>query len=138
MFLFRGDGPRKDFAANLPLFLRMGFKLVGRKFMPDLPFEEAYFRPLARRFKDDLDLPVILLGGINKLETIEGALDEGFEFVQMGRALLREPDLLQKMQDGSQSDGICIHCNRCMPSIYTGTRCVLIDPDPIIGGPPVA
>jgi len=138
MFLFRGDGPRKDFAANLPWLMRIGFKLVGRKFMPDTPFEEAYFRPLARRFKDALDLPVVLLGGINKRETIEQALGEGFAFVQMGRALLREPDLLQKMQEGSQSEGVCIHCNRCMPSIYTGTRCVLIDPDPIAGGPPVA
>ena len=137
MFLFRGDGPRKDFAATLPFFLRMGFKLVGKKFMPDLPFEEAYFEEQARRFKDALDLPVILLGGINKLETIERALDDGFEFVQMGRALLREPDLLNKMQDGRQSEGICIHCNRCMPSIYSGTRCVLIDPDPISAGPPV-
>jgi len=138
MFLFRGDGPRRDFAAHLPLFLRLGFKLVGRKFMPDTPFEEAYFEPLARRFKDALDLPVILLGGINKRETIEQALEEGFAFVQMGRALLREPDLLEKMQDGSQTEGICIHCNRCMPSIYTGTRCVLIDPDPIVGGSPIA
>ena len=66
------------------------------------------------------------------------ALDDGFGFVQMGRALLREPDLLLKMQRGEQSEGICIHCNRCMPSIYSGTRCLLIDPDPIEAGPPVA
>lgn len=138
MFLFRGDAPRADFAKTLSPFLRFGFKLVGRKFMPDYPFEEAYFEPLARRFKEALELPVILLGGINKLETIERALDEGYAFVQMGRALLREPDLLNKMQAGSQREGICIHCNRCMPSIYSGTRCVLIDPDPITGGPPVA
>lgn len=138
MFLFRGDGPRKDFAANLPWLMRIGFKLVGRKFMPDTPFEEAYFRPLARRFKDALEMPVVLLGGINKRETIDQALDEGFAFVQMGRALLREPDLLQKMQAGEQSEGVCIHCNRCMPSIYTGTRCVLVEPEPIVGGPPVA
>lgn len=138
MFLFRGDAPRKEFAATLPLPLRWGFRLVGRSFMPDLPFEEAYFEPMARRFKDALDLPVILLGGINRLETIRRALDEGFAFVQMGRALLREPDLVRKMQAGQQDEGVCIHCNRCMPSIYSGTRCVLIDPDPIEAGPPVA
>ena len=138
MFLFRGDGPRKDFASNLPFFLRLGFKLVGRKFMPDLPFEEAYFESMARRFKDALELPVILLGGINQKETIERAIEDGFAFVQMGRALLREPDLVQKIQDGRQSEGVCIHCNRCMPSIYTGTRCVIIDPDPISAGQPVA
>ncbi len=71
MFLFKGDGPRKDFAAHLPPFLRLGFKLVGKKFMPDLPFEEAYFESMARRYLDELDLPVILLGGINRLDTIE-------------------------------------------------------------------
>ena len=138
MFLFRGDAPRKEFGAALPPLLRLGFKLVGRKFMPDTPFEEAYFAEHARRFKDALDLPVILLGGINKRETIETALGDGFAFVQMGRALLREPDLLLKMQSGEQHDGVCIHCNRCMASIYSGTRCVLIDPDPIEGSAPVA
>jgi 2,4-dienoyl-CoA reductase-like NADH-dependent reductase (Old Yellow Enzyme family) len=138
MFLFKGDGPRKDFAASLPFLLRIGFKLVGRKFMPDLPFEEAYFKSMAAKFRDALQLPIILLGGINKRATIEQALNDGFSFVQMGRALLREPDLLLKMQDGRQSDGICIHCNRCVPSIYSGTRCVLVDPEPILAGPPVA
>jgi 2,4-dienoyl-CoA reductase-like NADH-dependent reductase (Old Yellow Enzyme family) len=138
MFLFKGDGPRKEFAATLPPFLRFGFKLVGRKFMPDTPFEEAYFQPLAAKYKEALDLPIILLGGINKRETIQAAVNDGFAFVQMGRALLREPDLIRKMQDGSQSEGICIHCNRCVPSIYSGTRCVLIDPDPILAGPSVA
>ena len=138
MFLFKGDGPRKDFAAGLPFLLRIGFKLVGRKFMPDIPFEEAYFKSMAAKFRDALELPIILLGGINKRATIEQALNDGFSFVQMGRALLREPDLLLKMQDGRQSDGICIHCNRCVPSIYSGTRCVLVDPEPILAGPPVA
>jgi 2,4-dienoyl-CoA reductase-like NADH-dependent reductase (Old Yellow Enzyme family) len=138
MYLFRGDAPRREFAATLPLPLRWGFRLVGRRFMPDLPFEEAYFAPMARRFKDALELPVILLGGINRLETIRRTLDEGFAFVQMGRALLREPDLVRKMRDGQQSEGVCIHCNRCMPSIYSGTRCVVIDPDPIEAGPPIA
>lgn len=137
MFLFRGDAPRREFGRALPPLLRAGFRLVGRKFMPDTPFEEAYFETHARRFKDALDLPVILLGGVNKRETIQKALDDGFAFVQMGRALLREPDLLRKMQRGEQTDGVCIHCNRCMPSIYSGTRCLLTDPEPIEAGPPV-
>jgi 2,4-dienoyl-CoA reductase-like NADH-dependent reductase (Old Yellow Enzyme family) len=41
----------------------------------------------------------------------------------MGRALLREPDLVNRLQDGTATHGICIHCNRCMPTIYSGTRC---------------
>jgi hypothetical protein len=31
------------------------------------------------------------------------------------------------MQSGAATDSLCIHCNKCMPTIYTGTRCVLVD-----------
>jgi 2,4-dienoyl-CoA reductase-like NADH-dependent reductase (Old Yellow Enzyme family) len=63
---------------------------------------------------------------------VEAALDEGFSFVAMARALLREPDLVQRWEQGSTEEGLCIHCNKCMPTIYTGTRCVLV-PDPAAG-----
>lgn len=124
MWLFRGNAPRKEFAQHLPRAMRMGFKLVGWKMMPSYPFSEAYFLPLARQFREALSMPLILLGGINKLETAEAAIAEGFDFVAMGRALLREPDLVNRMEAGETAEGLCIHCNRCMPTIYTGTRCV--------------
>jgi len=40
--------------------------------------------------------------------------------------LLREPDLVNRMQQGSAAGGTCIHCNKCMPTIYEGTHCVLV------------
>ena len=127
MFLFRGDAPVREMAATMPRFLRTGFRLFGRRFLREYPFEEAYFLPLARRFREALTMPLILLGGINRRETIEGALAEGFEFVAMARALLMEPDLVNRMRD-SYAEGTCIHCNKCMPTIYTRTRCVVVDP----------
>ena len=24
-------------------------------------------------------------------------------------------------------ESLCVHCNKCLPTIYTGTRCVLTD-----------
>jgi 2,4-dienoyl-CoA reductase-like NADH-dependent reductase (Old Yellow Enzyme family) len=57
---------------------------------------------------------------------VESALAEGFSFVAMARALLREPDLVERWAAGERVDGACIHCNRCMPSIYSGTRCTEI------------
>jgi 2,4-dienoyl-CoA reductase-like NADH-dependent reductase (Old Yellow Enzyme family) len=131
MFMFRGDAPRKEMEAVLPAPQRFGFKLLGRVLFKDYPFEEAYFLPMARRFRASLSLPLILLGGVNKLETIHNAMAEGFEFVAMGRALLREPDLIRRMQQGVATEGSCIHCNKCMVSIYTGTRCVIDHPEPL-------
>jgi 2,4-dienoyl-CoA reductase-like NADH-dependent reductase (Old Yellow Enzyme family) len=125
MYLFRGDAPRREFGATLPAPVRLGFKLVGRRFLRSYPFEEAFFLPQARQFRQALSLPIILLGGITKLETIEAALAEGFDFVAMARALLREPDLVARMEAGSASSSLCIHCNKCMPTIYSGTRCVV-------------
>ncbi len=128
MYLFRGDVPRKEFAATLPAALRPAFRLVGKRFMPEYPFEEAYFLSEARQFRAALSMPLVLLGGITRIETVQQALDEGFEFVAMGRALLREPDLVNRMREGSAKESICIHCNKCMPTIYRGTHCVLVEP----------
>ncbi len=126
MYLFRGEAPRVEFAATLPAPLRAGFRVVGSRFLLEYPFEEAYFLPYARQFLDALSLPLVLLGGVNRLETVEGALAEGFSFVAMARALLRQPDLVNRWETGSRNEGLCIHCNKCMPTIYSGTRCVLV------------
>jgi 2,4-dienoyl-CoA reductase-like NADH-dependent reductase (Old Yellow Enzyme family) len=126
MYLFRGEAPLREFGATLPGPLRLGFRAVGSRFLKEYPFEEAYFLPYARQFLDALSMPVILLGGVNRLATVESALSEGFAFVAMARALLREPDLVGRWERGGSSDGLCIHCNKCMPTIYSGTRCVLV------------
>jgi 2,4-dienoyl-CoA reductase-like NADH-dependent reductase (Old Yellow Enzyme family) len=53
------------------------------------------------------------------------AMAEGFEYVAMGRALLREPDLLRRIAADGSTRSQCIHCNVCMSTIYTGTECHL-------------
>jgi 2,4-dienoyl-CoA reductase-like NADH-dependent reductase (Old Yellow Enzyme family) len=127
MYLFRGEAPVAEMAAMFPGLLGKGVKLFGGRFFKEYPFEEAYFLPYARQFRTSLSMPLILLGGITERATIAGALDEGFAFVQMGRALLREPDLPNVMQKDASHQALCIHCNKCMPTIYTRTRCVLIE-----------
>jgi len=32
------------------------------------------------------------------------------------------------MRRGEATAGTCSHCNQCMPTIYTGTRCVELAP----------
>ncbi|NGP05598.1 NADH:flavin oxidoreductase [Rhodococcus sp. 14C212] len=125
MYFFRGDVPLAEFVASQPRLVGLGLRFYGPRLFPTYPFEEAFFRPMARQFRSELRIPLILLGGINRIDTIENALDEGFEFVAMGRALLRDPYLVNKFRDEHVREGLCIHCNKCMPTIYTGTRCVV-------------
>ncbi|MBF6213264.1 NADH:flavin oxidoreductase [Nocardia puris] len=124
MLLFHGDAPRREFGAVLPGPARWGFRLVGRGFLREYPYHDAYLLERARQFRRELSMPLVLLGGITDLDTMDLARAEGFEFVAMGRALLREPGLLHRIRADATTRSACTHCNRCMPTIYTGTRCV--------------
>jgi len=127
MYLFRGEAPVAEMARTMPKAIRPAFRVFGRAFLHEYPFEEAYLLPYARQFRAALTMPLVLLGGVNRLETVTGALAEGFDFVAMARALLREPDLVNRWQAGVTHESLCVHCNKCMATIYRGTRCVLVN-----------
>ena len=126
MLFFRGDVPIDAFAATQPAVLRPLVKPFLRRIMPSYPFEEAFFLDEARIYLQALSLPLVLLGGVNRVDTMQAAVDEGFAFVAMGRALLRDPDLVGRMARGEVASGRCSHCNLCAPTIYSreGTHCV--------------
>ena len=126
MYLFRGDAPLRRVRGHAAPAGPARLPRRRPPLPPAYPYEEAFFLPYARQFQRALSTPVILLGGITELATIESALAEGFAFVAMARALLREPDLPNRMQAGTSTTSLCIHCNKCMPTIYSGTRCVLV------------
>ena len=125
MYYFRGDVPLDEFIASQPRAVGVGLRVIGRRMFRAYPFEEAFFLPLARQFRAALSMPLILLGGINRLDTVESSLAEGFEFVAMARALLREPSLVNRFRDDQAGEGLCIHCMKCMPTVYSGTHCVV-------------
>jgi 2,4-dienoyl-CoA reductase-like NADH-dependent reductase (Old Yellow Enzyme family) len=129
MYLFRGEAPIHELAATMPKLMGLAVRLFGKSFVREYPFEEAYFLAYARQFRAALSMPLVLLGGITRSRTIEQAMAEGFEFVAMGRALLREPDLPRRMAAGEARESLCVHCNKCMPTIFEGTHCVLIPED---------
>jgi 2,4-dienoyl-CoA reductase-like NADH-dependent reductase (Old Yellow Enzyme family) len=126
MYLFRGEAPIRELAAAMPKAIGLGMRVFGKRFLPSYPYEEAYFLPQARRFRAELDLPLILLGGISRLKTVRTAMAEGFQLVAMARALLREPGLVDSWRAGRAGDSACDHSNRCMATIYGGTHCVLV------------
>jgi 2,4-dienoyl-CoA reductase-like NADH-dependent reductase (Old Yellow Enzyme family) len=128
MYLFRGDAPLKEFAGAFKPPLSWGIRMTGRRFLREYPYREAYLLREAKLFRAELSMPLILLGGITNRETMDLAMAEGFDFVAMGRALLAEPDLINRIAaDGAAHTvhSACTHCNQCMPTIYSRTRCVV-------------
>jgi len=124
-FLLRGDVPRREMIANQRHWTaRLGMRLAAPFLLRAWPFEEAFFLPLARRFREAVALPLMLLGGVNRLDTMERALAEGFELLALGRALIRDPDLPRRLRAGELDGSRCIHCNLCMVEMERGgTRC---------------
>lgn len=126
MYLFRGDAPVKEFAAAFKPPLRWGIRMTGHRFFREYPYRDAYLLREARLFRAELTIPLILLGGITNRTTMDLAMAEGFEFVAMARALLAEPDLVNRIAaEGSQVRSACTHCNQCMATIYRRTHYVV-------------
>jgi 2,4-dienoyl-CoA reductase-like NADH-dependent reductase (Old Yellow Enzyme family) len=126
-FLMRGDVPLRGMIQNeKSAAARFGMRVFGPFLIRPFPFEEAFFRSSALRFRAALRLPLMLLGGITRLDTMERAIDEGFELLAMGRALIRDPDLPRRMQAGELTAARCVPCNLCVVEMERGaTRCVL-------------
>ncbi|SPM32679.1 2,4-dienoyl-CoA reductase or related NADH-dependent reductase, Old Yellow Enzyme (OYE) family [Mycobacterium rhizamassiliense] len=128
MYLFHGDAPVKEFAGAFKPPLRWGIRMTGKKFLREYPYREAYLLRHAKLFRAELKMPLILLGGITQRDTMDLAMAEGFEFVAMARALLAEPDLINRIAADGPAHSVhsaCTHCNRCMPTVYSRTRCVV-------------
>ncbi len=129
MYLFRGDVPVREFAKVMPQPMRSGIRFFGRWAMGDYPYRDLYMLDNARQFVPVMrNTKLILLGGITNREHAETGMREGFDFVAMGRALLREPDLVTRMIADPTARSRCTHNNKCMVTVFGRTHCVL-DPE---------
>ena len=84
------------------------------------PFEECYFLEDAKKFRAELKLPLVYVGGLVSREGIDKALDSGFELVQMARALVNDPAFVNKLREGDVSTrSKCDHRNYCIARMYS-------------------
>jgi 2,4-dienoyl-CoA reductase-like NADH-dependent reductase (Old Yellow Enzyme family) len=86
--------------------------------------DEAYFAPYAAQIAAEIDVPVILVGGLKSLEVMERLLAETkIEYFSMARALMTEPDLIQRWLKGDRRTSKCVSCNQCRHP--QGNICIL-------------
>jgi len=126
MFLFRGGAPVKEFVEVMPQPIKTAMRLGGARFIREYPYRDAYLLEHARQVRASISTPMVLLGGIAGRASMDLAMDEGFEFVAMARALLREPDLVNRIAADAATPSLCVHVNRCMPTNFVGTHCPVI------------
>ena len=119
MYVMRGEMPIQTLTHYMDCWwLKYGVRLAGKYMIPTVPFSELYFLDDALRFRSELKLPLIYVGGCVSRSGIDKVLNSGFQFVQMGRALVNEPDFVNRMRDGEERCG-CDHVNYCIGRMYT-------------------
>ncbi|MHC4504761.1 MAG: NADH:flavin oxidoreductase [Planctomycetota bacterium] len=130
IYVMRGDVPRKELRRHLPgLGHKLAAWLFGRFLVRKVPFSEAYFLEDALRVRKVTSLPLVLVGGLRRLEQMEHVVGQGFEFLAMARPFILEPDLVRKLETGAAVEARCVPCNKCLASVSTGpVQCVLLDP----------
>lgn len=121
MYVMRGEMPIYSMTYYMKqLWLKYGVRMAGRYMIPREPFKELYFLEDARIFRRELKLPLIYVGGVSGRESADKVLDqEGFDFIQMGRALLNEPDMVNRMRDDLSHRCGCDHVNYCIARMYS-------------------
>lgn len=121
MYVMRGEMPIYSMTYYMKqLWLKYGVRMAGKYMIPKEPFKELYFLDDARIFRKELKLPLVYVGGVVSRENADKVLDEeDFDFVQMGRALLNEPDFVNRMREDECHRCGCDHVNYCIARMYS-------------------
>ncbi len=119
MYVMRGEMPIRAMTHYMRCWwLKYGVRLFGKMMIKDEPYSDLYFLDDALQVRREVTLPLIYVGGCVSREGIDHVLDSGFEAVQMARALLNQPDFVNRMAAGEQRCS-CTHTNYCIARMYT-------------------
>ena len=83
--------------------------------------ERPYYLDEARRYKEKVRVPLMLVGGIRSLEWARRVVSEGFaDYVSLCRPLIREPGLINRWKSGDTTRSACASCNGCFNPTLKG------------------
>lgn len=126
-YLMRGDIPIWGMAKSEKNFLqKIAIVSFGRFIIRKFNFEENFFLPLAKKIREAVKMPLVYIGGVVSKSGIEEVMNEDFEMIALGRALIHDPDFILNIQNGSVEKSECNQCNICVAEMDRGgVRCVL-------------
>ena len=83
--------------------------------------EQVYYRQAAIRYKRQIRVPLILVGGIRSYEVSEELVETGVaDLISLCRPLIREPHLVARWKSGDVRASECLSCNDCFGPIRQG------------------
>ena len=83
--------------------------------------KESYFQSEARAFRENVTVPLILVGGNRSFQLSERIVNDGIaDYISMCRPLIREPDLVNRWKSGNRLKAACLSDSRCFVPARTG------------------
>lgn len=123
MAVMRGRIPTKTMGYYMPWKMwpqKIVVSLFGQWMIKQYYFEECFFLENAKRFRRELKCPLVYVGGLVSRRGVERVLDEGFELVQMARALVNDPAFVNRMREGDiNTRSGCDHKDYCIARMYS-------------------
>lgn len=114
MIMFRGDSILQGLLENEPKWLmRTGMRMMGSSFFRDYPYYDNYLLEHAKRIRERVKGAVCYIGGASSNDNIRTLMAEGFDFIQLGRGLLYDPDFANRAKADINYRNGCTHCNQC-------------------------
>lgn len=95
--------------------------------LSDSQDKEGFYRQAAMLYKEQINIPLILVGGIRSYEAAEEMVKEDIaDYISMSRPLIREPGLINRWRSGDHGRSACKSDNACfIPAIKgKGIYCV--------------
>jgi 2,4-dienoyl-CoA reductase-like NADH-dependent reductase (Old Yellow Enzyme family) len=134
LMMLRGNVPTLDMVADQKDWLKkIGLLLFGSFMVQHYKYEDLFLMQDALKILRAVKIPVVLIGGVCSVADLDTAMNAGFEFVEIGRAIIRDPDIVNKWQRGEMLASDCDHCNRCIPEMDRGgVKCVYGTKGPLI------
>ena len=128
MYLFRGPTFVEELIKVQRRWIDRVIYRMARPSLRSMPFEELYFMKHARQVRKAVELPLICVGGVQSLASVHRALEHTYDAVQLGRALIHDPALVNHYRDGEKTESGCTVCNLCVAEMdRDGVKCVLND-----------
>ncbi len=119
--MLRGHVPVLEMVRNQRNWLRKtGLYLFGKNMVQHYPYERLFLLEGAKRIQEAVHIPVVYIGGVRDADDIQRLTREGFPFVQVGRALIHDPDFLAHLTLHVPGMSLCDHCNRCVAAMDGG------------------
>lgn len=127
--IFGSPMPYDDLAEMQPgLLAKLQFKLLKANTPKSLEFSEMYLLDAAKRIRAAVATGLAYVGGVQSLDGAKLALAEGFEAVVMARALVHDPEIVNRFRADPAHHSGCTACNRCVAAMYgpSGTYCPIV------------